>query len=166
MIPCAYYESDPRWSAPDNMSVEHEVYDFLYGLVRVLKPELCFESGCYKGYSSVAIGKALLANGSGNLQTCDTDEEMVRATRVATWGLPVTVRQSSGVELAKELQGPPRPIPIDFAFLDSGGDRHAELDALDLVPGATIVVHDSRRYEWARGGLNFPTPRGLSVFVI
>lgn len=68
------------WSAPDIMASEYETFDLLYGLVRLSKPSLCFESGCYLGHGSEAINRALVKNRNGCLITCDTDLQMVQAT--------------------------------------------------------------------------------------
>lgn len=171
---CAFEEhlNGMRWTAPDAMASEYEAADFLYGLIRLLKPKLCIETGCYKGNATLAIGKALLLNGSGILQSCDTDQAHVLTvmTECQQNYYPVTLRQCTGVELIKALDGPPNPQKIDFAFLDSSGDRVEEAQALNISDNAIIALHDARRPEfWHLKDLGWqsvfmPTPRGMALF--
>lgn len=158
----AYIESDPRYSAPDAMATEYEVADFMYGLVRLLKPEVLIETGCYRGDMSVVIGKALLANGSGCLYTCDTDPEMVNITENRVKNLPVKVIQCTGHSLCNYTES------VDLAFLDSSGDRFQEALALKMSDSGVVVLHDAiRPYDLESifpRVVSMPTPRGLKIF--
>jgi predicted O-methyltransferase YrrM len=55
----------------DHWPVELETCEFLYGLVRAIKPENVLECGTNVGYSAAAIGLALKANNQGHLTTLD-----------------------------------------------------------------------------------------------
>lgn len=151
-----------QWHAPDDMAVEREVADFLHTLVRVMKPEVALETGCGEGYSTEAIVRALLENGSGRLRTCDTGLDKLQ---IAMWRCPRLPYPLSdfirceGVTLALSTRD------VDLAFLDSSGDRLAELAALQLTEGGIVLLHDSKRYEtgpeWNR--VEIDTPRGLCL---
>jgi predicted O-methyltransferase YrrM len=60
-----------KWSAFNNGGVENEVGDFLYGLVRLLKPQKILETGTHHGISASYMGMALKANGNGHLDTLE-----------------------------------------------------------------------------------------------
>ena len=49
----------------DDGGVELEVGEFLYGLVRVMKPENILTTGVYTGISDMYIAQALVDNGTG-----------------------------------------------------------------------------------------------------
>jgi predicted O-methyltransferase YrrM len=161
-------QSDYReglWSAPDEMATEYETCDFLFGLVRLCKPRVVIETGCYHGYATAAIGAALKLNGHGRLATCDIDPSFVKlvTTEMNTMDVPVSVFGVTGLKLCQDTEN------VDLAFLDSSGDRAAEAAALHMAPNGFVVVHDAaRRYkmplEWTH--IYFPTPRGLSLYSV
>jgi len=64
---------DPRYSTlkGDHWPVELEVCEFLYGLVRAIKPLNVLECGTNVGFSAAAIAIALRDNQSGHLTTLD-----------------------------------------------------------------------------------------------
>ncbi len=149
-----------------------EVLDFLYGLVRLVKPLVCVETGTHHGDSAEAIGRALSHNGLGRLTTCDTDAVLVTSARARLAHLPVTVVTAHGDALLATL---PR---VDFAFIDSGSPavRTAELKLLgdhNISPLGIVAWHDAcvdyqGLYEefitrgWPH--LVFPSLVGLAVF--
>lgn len=165
----AYIEANGLHSAPDAMASEFEVQEFLYSLVRLLKPEVLIETGCYMGHATEAIVSALTKNRSGHLTTCDTNfvHHEVTALSNAAYRDYVEVLHCDGVEAISGLSS-----PVDFAFLDSSGDRVAEAAALQLSPKAVVVVHDTNRPQYDAIKLLHPwksvwkieTPRGLTVF--
>ena len=53
------------WTKKENWSTEDEVYEFIYGMVRAVKPHVCVESGTFQGDGSVAIAEALIENNNG-----------------------------------------------------------------------------------------------------
>jgi len=168
-----------QWRCYDGMATEVEVLEFLAALVSVTKAKTAVETGCYHGYGSTFIGRAVRANG-GTLHTCDIDTECVRRTllRLSQQDLAreCYVHHKSGVDLIKGLRG-----PIDFAFLDSEfkGERARELAVLlpKLAPSGVVAVHDTSRRHVENGGprmemldaareqglelITLDTPRGL-----
>lgn len=158
-----YIETDPRWSAPTAMSIEYEVADFLYGLIRLAKPKNVLETGCGDGHSTFAIARALKENGEGIILTCDTDQEKCEAIAESEHG-NIRVFSCEGIKLAGKTE------EVDFAFLDSSGNRAREAELLRLTKDAVVVLHDARRTEYARvfrifeSAMFFDTPRGLVLF--
>lgn len=125
-------------------SAELELMDFMYFLVRLLKPELIVEGGCHVGLSSYALGRAVQDNGHGEVITSDTDIECVKAAEKRCAGLPVTVNHCSVFGLPLEH--------ADFLYLDcdnqKGTQRPADEIRLEVLkhakPGALVLVHDTR----------------------
>jgi len=160
------------WSAPDAMSSECEVTDFLYALVRLLKPKVVLETGCFLGVTSVAIGRALETNGYGRLVTCDLDGDLVAEVNqlAASLRLPIESVHASSTEVIGSL------VSVDLAFVDSGYDRAAEVTS--LIPKMSrfgiIALHDTAPHQWQVDDAYFEsqglrclymnTPRGLTLF--
>ena len=170
-------QNDELWTARDEQSSEDEVNDFLYALVRLIKPQFIVETGCYLGDGTIAMAKALQKNGVGGMITCDVIEERVNAvkTRILREGLEkvADVILMTGEELIRQVGS-----QIDFAFIDSsplGKVRGAEIKELlkHLRPGKMFALHDTApqheqinavadAIKLAKVYLN--TPRGLTLF--
>jgi len=153
------------WHNYDAAASEVEVGDFLWGLTKILKPDIVIETGCYLGYTSKRIGEALFSNGKGCLFTCDTNPAYVEEAIWRVYPLPVKVTQNAGWQLIDRNPG------VDLAFLDSGGDRLQEAKALKLAYHGVVVLHDSRHADYRTFAeetgwreIFFPTPRGISIF--
>lgn len=153
------------WSAVDAAASEDEVGDFLYGLVRILKPKLVIETGCYLGYTSAKIAEAIKENEFGRFETCDTQISYVNAASAACNSWFASVHNCQGIALIGSLDD------VDLAFIDSGGDRLEEAKALKLSKHGIIVLHDSRHESVKDFGkqlgmveIFLPTPRGISIF--
>lgn len=164
------------WSTRDEQSAEQEVSDFLYALVRLLKPRVVVETGCWKGDSTIAMARAVKENGRGMLYSCDIDKDLVKETLgwLEKEGLKAKVLCASGVELLKSFgEG-----EIDLAFIDSGDAavRRGEIPHAigRLKTLGCLVLHDTAPQhggvsqlagEIPLPGIYFNTPRGLSVFI-
>jgi len=169
-------KSSQLWSMFDGFTAETEVLDFLYTLVRLVKPERAIETGTWLGRSAVAIGSAMRDNGLGKLVSLEVDPEAANCalTEIETAGLcdwvEVVVEQSLTFE---------SPCELEFALLDSDiGVRADEFRHFyeKLAPGATVVFHDTgaQHAGLAEGirelisqgrlvGSFFSTPRGIFV---
>jgi Methyltransferase domain len=152
------------WSARDTSASEFEVGDFLYGLIRLLKPSVVIETGCYLGDTTELMGQALAVNRFGHLWACDLDEKAVIATLLKVHDLPVTVVHSLSSDLLATTQH------VDLAFLD-GGDRLKEARSLKHSPRAFVAMHDAKNHNFSQleqelgwKEMFFPIPRGLSLF--
>lgn len=171
-----YEEKDNEgriWTAMDEMATEHEVGDFLYGLIRMAKPLHAIETGTYRWSATIQMIRALRMNKRGFLNTCD----------IIHYPQP-DIAEDSPYHDFHEMKGVDM-IPmvadnqglIDFAFLDSGDDRLAEAIVLSdwLTPDALVVIHDTQRQREIETMeylskqctgcqvLEFMTPRGLGV---
>lgn len=151
------------WESYDGMASEHELGDFMYGLIRELKPKVVLETGCYIGCTTRRMAEAVRDNGIGLLHTCDIEEQYCEFAR--NLRLPVEVHQCSGLELAAKIDG------VGVAFLDSSGDRVQEALALKMRFDGIIVLHDANRPTFTdivrlKGWryIKFGTPRGLAIF--
>jgi hypothetical protein len=169
-------KSAQLWSMFDGNTAETEVLDFLYALVRLIKPEHAIETGTWLGRSAVAIASALRDNGFGHLISLEADSEVascaiaqIGAAGLDDW-VEIITEQSLNFQSRHELQ---------FALLDSDIRIRAEEFRNyyeKLAPGATVVFHDTGgqpeglvdaiRELIAQGQLTgsfFPTPRGIFV---
>jgi len=86
----------PEISAPlsgyrmiNSGGIEVEVGEFLYGLIRVTRPDNILETGTHYGVGASFMGQALKDNGAGHLVTLEFIPEIQQAasTRIDTMGL-------------------------------------------------------------------------------
>lgn len=161
-----------QWHARDRSATEVEVTAMMFGLVVGLQPVNCVETGCYRGQTSYAIGRGLVANGRGKLLAIDTDMQYVRLTAGLCDGLPVTA-------LCADARNWKYEAGVDFAFIDTGNpaDRMQDLAALIpyLASHAVLVFHDTgtqfglrkQLVQWADDNRHnlvlLPTPRGVGI---
>ncbi len=153
-------------TADDEMASEHEVYEFLYALVRLLKPKVIVETGTYKGGATRAMARAAKENGFGFVYSCETDYAVSTAANKILDQEFSHSDYCSGEEECSNLEN------VDLAFIDSSGDRVAEIAALNLAPGGVVVLHDSKRPQYEPIKLLRPwkaiwevdTIQGITVF--
>src|SRR5262250_1709412 len=91
------------WTASDVWASEDEVYDFLYGLVRLFKPKVILETGTYKGGAAKAMALAAKENGIGHVISCDIDAALCELvnTECASEQLPACSFYCDGQEFIK-----------------------------------------------------------------
>lgn len=157
------------WHAPDSAATEIEVSQFLGALCVALRPARVLETGAYKGYTSEAMGNALV--GIGRLDSLEVDAALAKEARARVEGLPVSVHEVSSLEFVPEG-------PLDLIFFDSEYDlRPLEMARFRQFASrrCTWILHDSRHEslraaldEFREGGLitdvtHLPTPRGLAL---
>ena len=123
-----------------------ELYEFLYGFVRLTKPEFIVETGTFLGNSAKIMALAMLENGfpefakKERIWTIDPSPQIKQK-------IPPIVKTLRGksVELLPELMN---KIPkIDLAFLDSDHKKDTLKKELEIVhPKITksgfILIHD------------------------
>lgn len=129
----------------DDGAVEVEVAEFLYGLIRLTKPEKALTTGIYTGISDLYIAKAMKDNGYGSLECLEIETtHLKRANKL--W-------QKCGVDsfivpwIVSSLEFDPKII-YDFMFLDSEPSiRFAELVRFfpNLNEGGYVGIHDLPR---------------------
>jgi predicted O-methyltransferase YrrM len=158
-----------HWLSTDDDSTECQVSEMVAGVIRGLQPRYVIETGSAWGQTAEAIGKALLRNGHGVLDTIEPDPERATRTTVRTDGLPVRVREVSSLDFTPNAT-------IDFAFFDS----LLELRILEfrwfqpwMRVGTIVAFHDTRPGRDLRGEIeselvdavrfiHLPTPRGIT----
>jgi len=164
------------WSMLDGYTAEVEVLDFLYALVRLVKPKVLLQTGTWLGWSACAIGAALRDNGFGRLTTLEIspDAHAEAVKNIHAYGVENFVNPL--------LQSSMEHVPdsaIEFAIFDSELDlRESEFRRFrqSLAEGAIVAFHDTAPHFQIVGdaikslssegtliGLDFPTPRGIFI---
>lgn len=191
--------SESEWGNPgaegyhafNSGGVECEVGEFLYGLVRMIKPNRVLETGTHQGISAAYIGQALKDNGSGLLTTIEYIPENVQIAtmRIKVLELDEFIYVHFGDAL-KYIIGE----KFDLILLDT--EPHTRFKELIrffpmLNEGGYVFIHDLHRhmsqiqqenleFGWPFGALpdelkrlvtlgylrpfHFGTPRGLTGF--
>ena len=136
-----------EYSAFNNGGVECEVGEFLYGLIRVLKPDKVLETGTHFGIGASYMGLALLDNGKGSLTTLEFLPEIyeIAKSRMTRLGFS---RPGLSRIVNCELLDAANYTPtgkLDLIFLDTEPQtRFAEL--LKFYPyvkeGGYMFIHD------------------------
>lgn len=161
------------WHAWDDEATELEVTELVAAFVRATQPEYVLETGTYDGQTTRAIAEALERNGHGRLVSIEQDEKLARIVGTHLNGLPVQV-------IAGNVDDYVPDGIIDFAFIDAGPDRIAQLERLlpSFAQNAVVIIHDTAPHHVVWGhvqpliaagkltGLNFKTPRGFAVCTV
>jgi len=184
---------DHGFSMFNDAGTEVEVSEFLYSLVRMLKPNYILETGTHVGVSSAYMALALEENKKGSMTTFEILPEL-RVKAVALWD-DLNISGLIESHLYSSLLGPLPVQPIDFLFLDSEPQLRFDefIRYWPLVPlGGFIAIHDLHpkmghedwvvhdMYDWPWGDfrtklgqyikngevsiMHFPTPRGFTFF--
>ena len=166
----------PRlFTAPAQPAAEDEVADFLWALVRMLKPDHVLETGTAFGHTAERICDALERNGVGHLTTIEMKRNRWQEAKERLELRPATVIHS-----AFEEYTPPEGTRYGLCFFDATRFTRDE-EYLHFGPwindDATLVVHDTGSQHPGMAGVRrledagrirtmyFATPRGISVGV-
>jgi len=163
---CAHPE---WWHSEGCDPAEAEVGWFLWGLVRLLQPELVVELGCRTGTSTVRLGEAVRDNGHGHVVAVEIGLEAAQEAGRVCADLPVTVVVADADRWAPSQ-------PVDLLFVDTGPEGRGDLIRRLRPWLSTVVVHDTKpgrlpacELDVLRAGgvlgdvLTFRTPRGLTI---
>lgn len=190
----AFDPSLPGFSSFNDAGIECETGEFMYAMVRLLKPDNILETGTHFGVGASYMGLAALDNGKGVVTTIEFIPEIHRVAvdRFARLGLNNHVQSIFG-----DVGGFTPSTNYQLVLLDTEPiTRFAELvkfyDRLD--PGGFMFIHDTPRSlcqgnvntdhpdipSWPFGNIppfmrqlvieghlrpfHFPTPRGLVGF--
>lgn len=133
-----------QYSMYDSGGTELCVSEYLWALVRLLKPEHILETGCYTGVSSLYMAQALKDNGFGNLLTLEIEnthklraENLWNSCGVSDYVKCILTPSLEYYELSNKQ--------YDLIFLDSEpGIRFAELVRFFpyLKEGGYVGIHD------------------------
>ncbi len=166
-LPSAECPYPQRWSMLDGNTAEVETLEFLYSVVRLLKPELIIETGTWHGHMAVALGKALRQNGFGRAISFEIDPEVceIAQRRVKDAGLHdlVEVRNRSSLQATVGSN-------IDMLVLDSELSlrvQEFEYFRPNLRPSAIVIFHDtSTNHRIVREDVRRLTAQGLLTSII
>lgn len=172
--------------------VECEVGEFLYALVRMLKPDRILETGTHFGISSTYFALALKHNNRGTITTIDTiyyDEAKSIHQKMELGNILSQVAIHAENYVTDEM--------YDIILLDTEPKlrfNEFELFFRNLKPGGLVMIHDLHPHlsygnfnpdhpdfkHWPYGDFreklgkyitsheiqtfSFPTPRGLTIF--
>lgn len=141
-------EHDPRWSKLNAESPEMEVCEFLYSLVRLLKPGSVLETGGGTGNSSAYIAQGLIDN-KGGLLTCLEPYPTSYAIAEKLWR-DLGVYSHIDLKRVTSFDYDPGIYRYQLMFLDSEPScRFSEVKKFypNLDPGGIILIHDLK-YKW------------------
>lgn len=127
-----------RWHSPDNESTEIEISRLVGAFVTALQPDFVVETGTAFGQTTKFIGEALRDNGHGTCTTIDTDGARLDIASALCAGLPIMLYGGNSLDYTPTA-------PIDFAWIDSGGQRGEEVERYFpyFSKGAIIGIHDA-----------------------
>ena len=169
----------------DPTGIAIEEGEFLYGMVRMVKPISILETGTNIGVSAQYMALALRDNGFGHLTTIEKDGTVAQRAKdkFDTMSLSsfVTVATTTTYEFFERLHP---DATYDFLWLDTElKERYNELVTLfpRVTPGGIICIHDlwcldhhwyggvpNQMKQWFKNGdlrgLTFKTDHGVSVF--
>jgi caffeoyl-CoA O-methyltransferase len=171
LVECFITPEDKDWTSIDPESIEVEGGDFLWGLVRYLKPDIVVETGTYVGFASACIGLALAQNNRGHLWTIEHQHNLVEVANGAFHRLElsdrITVVEGDSMSdiLLEQLPG-----KIDLLLVD-GGNRPGEYDKYSkhLSEHGLALMHDALKIEGvyqpvvALGGKILWAGRGMGI---
>lgn len=138
--------------------MELETLDFIYAMIRLLKPALVLESGAGYGASSSFIGYALKENNYGKLISYESSPEWLALAqeRVSPLGLPIELRQGTIAGYSGEQ---PRMVIID----SEPSYRREEIARWKNQKDVILVIHDANRNYDVPRGIIFDSYRGLYI---
>ncbi len=149
-------ERSRDYPSPTVGGIDYATGELLYALVRHSKPEVCVETGCDEGISTIYIAQALKDNGKGMLYTCDIEPQLIydagEHIKEAKLTKYVQLHLCKGIDLiGKYMKEECMKIGgINFAFLDSMNSHpyenvKAEYDLLYplLKSNSLVVLHDA-----------------------
>ena len=167
--------------------VEIEVGEFLYGFIRMIKPELVLETGTNFGISAMYIAQALKDNGRGKLLSL---ERLLICKEIAQNRMKILGLEDYVELILIDSRDYKTERVYDFVFLDTepcyrfqefltvfpnisaGGfvaihDLHPHMQQLNVPPGPFGIIPETLKFLILNHTLqvfHFKTPRGLTFF--
>ena len=137
--------TNPDYKCFNTGGVETVVGEFLYGLVRMMRPEYIFETGTHEGISSSYMAQALKDNNKGMLTTLEIENQHIRTSQERWKRLNlhefICCDKEDSIEYDLETD-------VDIMFLDS--EPHLRFRELRrffprLKDGGVALIHDTPR---------------------
>lgn len=142
-LPKIQEPTDPRYTCSNTGGVEHEVGEFLYGLVRMMKPLFILETGTHWGISASYMAAGLKDNNWGKIITIELDEGNYNRAKLLFSQLELTDYVKPVNMAAENYDSDERRF--DLIWLDTEPHlRFAEFIKFVplLNPGGFIFIHD------------------------
>lgn len=147
------------YAMADTGAVSYEDAEYLWGLVRLIKPKHILETGTFTGLSSLYMAQALKENGRGDLVTLEVEmthklraEDLWRKCGVSDY---VTCKLQSSLEFQTQEQ-------YELIFLDSEPQtRFIELVKFFpyLMDAGFLLIHDLHGHLGQTGAINPDHPK-------
>lgn len=133
-------QTDSNWLMFDSGSIEVEVAEFLYSLVRLQKPDHILETGTHTGLSALYMALALKDNQKGLMDTIGLQwfESVYELWEMFEVDPYINFHCKSSLNFEPETK-------YDIVFLDTEPDiRFDELDKFYpfMNPNAFVLIHD------------------------
>ena len=148
----------------DGDACQRHEQDFIWGLVRAIKPKVCVETGTHKGLTSIYIARALEDNNAGHLYTvdpCDWQQEDTFNSLSPNLKKFITFQSIRGDEIELEQK-------IDFLFIDGFHGQKDVVEEMDhlfpmLNERALVLFHDCSEVDdnWKGGVLAALEKKGI-----
>lgn len=183
----------PGYTSFNDAGIETETGEFLYAMVRLLKPERVLETGTHWGVGAAYMGQALKDNKHGQLDTIEFLPEIHNRAKERIIKLELMTQVLCHLGDVAQFNPPPE-MKYKLILLDTEPQtRFAELIKFypNLEPGGFVFIHDLHQhmhqientehgFAWPYGKLpkeiiqlvksgelrpiHFETPRGLTGF--
>jgi predicted O-methyltransferase YrrM len=133
------------WPTTWPTSVDPPTAEFLYSLVRLVRPETVVEIGTYKGNAAIAMGQALEDNNRGVLHTIDPFDQEIVHTAIRKSGLQTRIIYHNGY--SQDILPDLALEEVSLVFIDGDHSyesvyRDASLIAPLMRSGGVVVFHD------------------------
>jgi hypothetical protein len=151
---------DSKYHMFNTGGVEIEVGEFLYGLVRLIKPNIILETGTYVGIATSYMALALKQNQKGKIITIEAHQTSFDASRMVFQALNIQDYIESIIGRVEDFNFTDQ---ADMLFLDTEPNtRFKELERFwgNLLPGAIIGIHDLKKDMGQESGLDWGEPSG------
>jgi len=176
--PVSAHPRSKLYRAHDGESAELEVCEFVWALVRIVKPLHILETGTHKGIMARFICEALKSNGRGDLVTIELDEKLNRYAGDLLAGY-----ENVDVVLSDSLAYNTDMV-FDICIFDSDipirVKEFYKYKEKNMRPGSLVLFHDVAEHRvsyWTavnglfekgelKSRLWFDTPRGLIIGAI
>jgi len=185
-------KNKPGFTSFNDAGVETETGEFLYSMIRMLKPKHVLETGTHWGIGASYMGQALKENNEGQLDTIEFLPEIHRRAIMRMIKLELMHQVTCHLNDARGFDTEGKIY--DFILLDTEPQTRFEelIKYFDcLKPGGYIFIHDLHRHmhqipneehgfawpfgeipeqikSWVKDGelrpMHFSTPRGFTGF--
>jgi SAM-dependent methyltransferase len=140
----------------EGSSIEIEYLEFIKSLILITKPQRVLETGCYLGYSTIALSCGIKENGFGELTSIDIKSDYIDQAKknisIFDDQLKCNFFCGKSLDIIAKINK-----KFSFVLLDSGSfSSHLSLriEELNMLLArkmldldSTIVIHDTSRFD-------------------